>query len=138
MERHRADAACAVCHNKMDPLGFGLENYNGIGQWRQMDGKFPVDARGTLPNGKAFSTPAEMRALLVASLPQFSRLLTEKMLTYALGRGLAPYDRRTVDEIDRKMASSGYHFQTLIYQIVRSVPFQMGQGEPIKKEVASK
>ncbi|HVN03595.1 MAG TPA: DUF1592 domain-containing protein [Bryobacteraceae bacterium] len=129
MEKHRADPMCASCHSKMDPLGFGLENYNAIGKWRTMDGKFPVDASGTLPNGKTFQTPDQMRALLVAALPQFSHCLTEKMLTYALGRGLKPYDNRTVDGINRDMAASGYRFQSLIYEIVHSEPFQMGRGD---------
>jgi len=138
MEKHRADPACATCHNKMDPLGFGLENYNGIGRWRTMDGKFPVDASGTLPNGKSFANPEEMRALLVASLPEFSHCLIQKMLTYALGRGLDPSDNRAVAEINRKLAASGDRFQTLIYEIVHSVPFQMGRGEGINTVVSKK
>ena len=129
MEKHRADPLCSPCHNKMDPLGFGLENYNAIGQWRTTDGKFPVDASGTLPNGKSFTTPGEMRALLIAELPEFSRCLTEKMLTYALGRGLQTYDRRAVEAINRNVAASGYHLQSLIFEIVHSVPFQMGRGD---------
>jgi hypothetical protein len=129
MEQHRADATCATCHNKMDPLGFGLENYDGIGKWRTMDGKFPVDSSGVLPNGSSFSTPGEMRTVLKGQLPQFSRCIVEKMLTYSLGRGLGSYDRRTVDEIDRKLAASGYGFQSLIYEIVRSLPFQSRRGE---------
>jgi cytochrome c5 len=129
MEKHRADPMCSTCHNKMDPLGFGLENYNAIGQWRTTDGKFPVDASGTLPNGKSFTTPGEMRALLMAELPEFSRCLTEKMLTYALGRGLHSYDRRAIEAIDRNVAASGYRFQSLIFEIVHSVPFQMGRGD---------
>ena len=129
MEIHRADAMCASCHNKMDPLGFGLENYDGIGKWRTMDGKFPVDSSGVLPNGNSFSTPAEMRAVLKTQLPQFSRCIVEKMLTYSLGRGLGSYDRRTVDDIDRKLAANGYGFQSLIYEIVRSLPFQSRRGE---------
>jgi len=128
MEKHRADPMCSSCHNKMDPLGFGLENYNGIGKWRTEDGRFPVDSSGTLPNGKSFKTPDEMRALLMAGLPQFSRCLTEKMLTYALGRGLHPYDRPAVNGINREMAASGYRFQSLIFDIVHSAPFQMGRG----------
>jgi hypothetical protein len=138
MEKHRADPACATCHNKMDPLGFGLENYNGIGRWRTMDGKFPVDASGTLPNGRSFTTPSEMRALLVASLPEFSHCLIQKMLTYALGRGLDPSDNRAVAEINRKLNASGDRFQTLIYEIVHSVPFQMGRGEVINTVVSKK
>ena len=129
MEKHRADAMCASCHNKMDPLGFGLENYDGIGKWRTMDGKFPVDASGVLPNGNSFSTPAEMRTVLKTQLPQFSRCIVEKMLTYSLGRGLGASDRPTVDEIDRQLAANGYGFQSLIYQIVRSLPFQSRRGE---------
>ena len=131
MEAHRADAMCASCHNKMDPLGFGLENYDGIGKWRTLDGKFPVDASGVLPNGKGFSTPAEMRTVLKSQLPQFSRCMVQKMLTYSLGRGLGPYDRRVVDDIDAKLAASGYGFQTLIYQSVRSLPFQSRRGEQL-------
>ena len=129
MEKHRAYPMCSTCHNKMDPLGFGLENYNAIGQWRTTDGKFPVDASGTLPNGKSFNTPGEMRKLLMAELPEFSRCLTEKMLTYALGRGLHSYDRRAIEAIDRSVAASGYRFQSLIFEIVHSVPFQMGRGD---------
>ncbi len=129
MEKHRADATCASCHSKMDPLGFGLENYDGIGKWRTMDGNFPVDSSGVLPNGTTFSTPEEMRAVLKTQLPEFSRCIVEKMLTYSLGRGLGSYDRRTVDQIDRKLAASGYGFQSLIYEIVRSLPFQSRRGE---------
>jgi hypothetical protein len=129
MEKHRANAVCASCHSKMDPLGFALENYDGIGKWRTMDGKFPVDSSGTLPNGKSFSTPAEMRTVLQAQLPEFARCMVEKMLTYSLGRGLGPYDRRTVVEIDRKLAASGYPFQSILFEIVRSVPFQSRRGE---------
>jgi hypothetical protein len=131
MEKHRANPACASCHNKMDPLGFGLENYDAIGRWRTMDGKFPVDASGTLPNGKSFSTPAQLRQILEGDMPQFAHCLVEKMLTYALGRGLERFDNRTVDGIDQKLAASGYKFQTLIYEIVHSLPFQMGRGEAV-------
>jgi hypothetical protein len=129
MEAHRSNPMCASCHAKMDVLGFGLENYDGVGKWRTMDGKFPVDPSGTLPNGKTFSTPAEMRTVLLGELPQFAHCLTEKMLTYALGRGLEPYDRTTVSQIERRLAASDYKFQTLIYEIVRSLPFQMRRGQ---------
>ncbi len=129
MEKHRLNAVCASCHSKMDPLGFGLENYNAIGKWRTMDGKFPVDASGTLPNGKTFATPAEMRELLKSKLPEFARCMAEKMLTYSLGRGLEPYDRRTVDEITRNWGQAGYPFQSLIFEVVRSLPFQSRRGE---------
>ena len=133
MEQHRANPACASCHNKMDPVGFGLENYDGIGRWRTMDGKFPVDASGTLPNGHTFATPAQMRAELRSTLPQFAAVMTEKMLTYSLGRGLQPFDRRTVDAITRKLEASGYPFQSMIYEIVHSAPFQSRRGEAVKE-----
>jgi hypothetical protein len=140
MERHRSDPACASCHTKMDALGFGLENYDGTGKWRSMDGKFPVDSSGTLPGGKSFVTPAELRKLLEQDLPDFSRCLTEKMLTYALGRGLERYDRRTVAAIDRKLEANGWHFQDMVYEIVRSTPFRERRGEVSAKpkEVARK
>jgi cytochrome c5 len=129
LEKHRTNAMCASCHNRMDVLGFGLENYDAIGKWRTMDGKFPIDSSGTLPNGKSFSSPAELRVLLKGDLPDFARCIIEKMLTYSLGRGLERYDKRTVDEINRKLAASGYKFQTLIHEIVRSLPFQSRRGE---------
>jgi hypothetical protein len=130
METHRANPACASCHAKMDPLGFGLENYDAIGKWRTMDGKFPVDSSGTLPNGRSFSSPGEMRGILIADLPNFARAVTEKMLTYALGRGLEPFDRRAIKEIGLGLAKADYQFEALVYGIVDSAPFQMRHGEP--------
>jgi hypothetical protein len=131
LELHRTNPACAACHRTMDDLGFGLENYDAIGRWRDLDGRFPVDASGTLPNGQTFGSAGEMRALLVSQLPQFSRALTEKMLTYALRRGLEAYDRRTVDAVQRALAADGYRFRTLIYEIVGSLPFQARRGERV-------
>ncbi len=95
LEAHRNNAVCASCHSKMDVLGFGLENYDAIGKWRTMDGKFPIDVGGTMPNGKSFQTAAEMRTILLASMPQVSRCLIEKIMTYALGRGMQTYDNRS-------------------------------------------
>jgi hypothetical protein len=145
MEQHRDNAVCSSCHTKMDPLGFGLENYDAIGRWRALDGKFPVDSSGTLPNGKSFNTPAQMRAVLLSQLPEFAHCVIEKILTYALGRGLQPYDRPAVNEISRNLAAQGYPFQTLIFEVVNSLPFQSRRGEvmttenPAKpKEIASR
>jgi hypothetical protein len=138
LEKHRSNAVCASCHSRMDVLGFGLENYDATGKWRTVDGKFPVDSSGTLPNGKSFANPAEMRTLLLSDLPDFTRCLTEKMLTYALGRGLERYDRKTVEGITRKLEASDYRFQTLIYEIVRSLPFQQRRGETMKTETKLK
>ena len=129
MEKHRSNPACASCHSKMDVLGFGLENYDGTGKWRTMDGKFPVDSTGTLPNGKSFKGPAEMTQMLSTDLTDFAHCMTEKLMTYALGRGLERYDKRTVDELDNKLAASGYPFQSMLFEIVKSLPFQSRRGE---------
>src|SRR5687767_5341770 len=131
LERHRSNPACSACHRNMDPLGFGLENYDAIGRWRDMEGKFPVDSTGMLPDGQRFKTPGEMRTLLVSHLPQFSRTLTEKLMTYALGRGLKPFDRRAVDAIQRALAADGYQFQMMVRQVVQSVPFRSRRGEEV-------
>ena len=129
LERHRSNPTCASCHRNMDPLGFGLENYDAIGRWRDLDGTFPVDASGTLPDGQAFGTAGEMRAVLTSQLPQFSRTLTEKILIYALRRGLKPYDRPTVERVTQAVAADGYRFRTLVHEIVKSLPFQQRRGE---------
>lgn len=134
LEQHRANASCAVCHNRMDTLGFGLENYDAIGRWRTQDGKFPIDVAGTMPSGKSFVTPAEMRTLLRDEVPDFARCLTEKMMIYALGRGLEKYDQRTVDAINRKLAADNYGFQSLVFEIARSLPFQSRRGEAAPKQ----
>ena len=135
LEEHRNNAICASCHNKMDVLGFGLENYDAIGKWRTMDGKFPIDVGGTMPNGKSFKTTAEMRTILMASMPQISRCLIEKIMTYALGRGMQMYDNRSIDQINKTLAADGYRFQTLVYEVVRSLPFQSRRGEmPVSKK----
>jgi hypothetical protein len=129
MEKHRSNAICASCHSRMDPLGFGLENYDAIGKWRTMDGSFPVDSSGTLPNGKSFTSSAEMREIIGGMLPEFSKALTEKMMTYALGRGLKRYDRRTVTAITRRLTEGDAGMQTLVSEVVRSLPFQSRRAE---------
>ncbi len=145
LSEHRSNPVCASCHSKMDVLGFGLENYNGIGKWRTMDGKFPIDTSGTLPGGKSFVTAQEMRGILAGQTQEFARCVTEKMMIYALGRGLQAYDRPTVNGIITKLRPEQYPFQSLIYEIVRSLPFQSRRGEfvtkreePKTKETASR
>lgn len=132
LEAHRANPACATCHDRMDALGFGLENYDAIGRWRAEDNEAPVDASGTLPSGESFETPAELRKILVGDREAFAHALTEKMLIYALGRGLEAYDRRTMKEIVEHVESDDYRFQTLIRAVVESMPFQMRRGEAIR------
>jgi hypothetical protein len=124
MESHRADPLCESCHLKMDVLGFGLENYDAIGRWRITDGRFPIDASGTFPNGKTFNGPAAMKAILRDNMPDFVRCLAVKLLTYALGRGVEGYDRPAVDEVVRETTAEDNRFQTLILGVVHSVPFQ--------------
>ncbi|MDA0657932.1 MAG: DUF1588 domain-containing protein [Planctomycetota bacterium] len=131
MEQHRSNPACAVCHLQMDALGFGLENFSAIGQWRDSDGEFPVDAQGELPNGLQFNGPHELTQVLATHYREaFVRCLTEKLMVYALGRGLQPADRCAVNAIQLKSASSGNRFQELISAIVLSEPFLSGPVPP--------
>jgi hypothetical protein len=113
----------------MDPLGFALENYDAIGRWRTEDGKLPLDVSGTLPGGKAFSGPNELKGILKERMPAFARSLSEKMLTYAIGRGVEGYDRLVIRALVDRMANDEYRLQSLIQGIVRSVPFQQRRGE---------
>ncbi|MDQ2841727.1 MAG: DUF1592 domain-containing protein [Acidobacteriota bacterium] len=129
MEKHRADPMCASCHKRMDPLGFALENYNAIGQWRTHDAGQQIDASGMLPDGKAFNGSAELKTILAANRDTFAECLTEKLTIYALGRGLEAYDRRAVKNIVTNLSANDYRFSALISGIVNSVPFQMGRGD---------
>ena len=129
MEQHRANPSCAACHARMDPLGFGLENFDAIGAWRDRDGEFAIDASGELPDGSKFKRPAELKELLKAKKDDFARCLAEKMLTYALGRGLEYYDKCAIDEIADRLAKHEYKFSSLILEIVASDPFQKRRGK---------
>ncbi len=126
MEQHRENPSCAVCHRKMDALGFGFENFDGIGSWRDQDGRFTIDASGELPGDLGFNGPQQLRQLLKTSQkPQFTRCLAEKMLTYALGRGLESYDRCAVDDIVENLQQNDYRFSALVLGIVNSEPFRL-------------
>jgi hypothetical protein len=124
LQSHRKNPTCASCHRRMDPLGFGLENFDAVGAWRTMDGKFPVDASGTLPDGEEFEGPVELRAILKGEREAFARTLTSKLLTYALGRGLERYDTKTVRLIASRLPARNYRFSSLVLEIVNSLPFQ--------------
>jgi hypothetical protein len=128
MEQHRAKADCAICHNRMDPLGFGLENYDGVGGWRAKDGPFDIDASGTLPNGQSFSGPAELKRVLLARQDDFVRCLAEKMLTYGLGRGVEYSDKCTVADVANALREHEYKFSSMILAIVESDAFQKRRG----------
>jgi len=133
MERHRTNAACASCHSRMDPLGFALENFDAIGQWRSIgESQEPIDASGALPDGTAFQGPAGLRQVLLGQQQEFVGTLTEKLLTYAIGRGLEYSDMPAVRAIAREAAASDNRLSSVVLGIVRSVPFQMrrkSQGE---------
>lgn len=125
MEEHRTNPACAVCHKLMDPLGFALENFDAIGQWRSRERDTPVDPSGMLPDGTRFQGPAELQRALLSHPEQFITTLTEKFLTYALGRGVEYYDSPAIRAIVRGAASEEYRWSALVLGIVRSTPFQM-------------
>ena len=125
MEAHRANPVCAGCHAMMDPLGFSLEHFNAIGQWRVADGNFPIDASGKLPDGRTFDGSAGLSAILAAKPDAFGRCFTEKLLTYALGRGLEPSDEAAVNAIVARAARDRYRLGTIVLEIAGSAPFQL-------------
>ena len=124
MEIHPANPACAVCHNQMDPIGFGLENYNAIGQWRDLDAGKPINARGRLPSGVEFEGPAELQAALMRTPDVIAGAFTQKLMTYALGRTLEHYDMTAVRKIVNEAAKDDYRFSTIVLGIANSLPFQ--------------
>jgi len=126
MAQHRANPGCASCHAQMDELGFALENFDAIGEWRDLDAAgAPIDAAAKLPDGTSFKGPVELRKVLKSHSDDFLTSLTEKLLTYALGRGLEPADAPAVRRIKREAAATNYRFSALIQGIVASTPFQM-------------
>ncbi len=119
MQVHRANPVCASCHSRMDPIGFALENYDGVGKWRDEDAGAKIDASGTLPDGTVFHGPAGLRQLLLTKYKDdFVHTAIEKLLTYSLGRGLESYDFPTVRAITREAAQDNYRFASLIAGVV--------------------
>jgi hypothetical protein len=135
MEQHRANAACAVCHRVMDPLGFTLENFDAVGRWRVHDRGVAIDPADTLSDGSNVKGAVDLRRMLVARQGQFVATLTEKLFTYALGRGVEYYDMPAVRAIVRDAARNDYRFSSLILGIARSVPFQMKVKKPPESDV---
>jgi len=126
MQVHRANTMCAACHARMDPIGFALENYDGVGRWRGEDAGAPIDASGKLPDGTEFQGPAGLNQLLLTKYrDDFLRTATEKLLTYALGRGVEYYDAPVIRSINRDAARDNYRVSSWILAIVNSAPFQM-------------
>jgi hypothetical protein len=125
MEAHRTNPVCAGCHRIMDPIGFALENFDGIGRWRTEDDGAKIDPSGTLFNGAQVSGPVALREMLTSRPEVFAQVMTERMLTYALGRGLEYYDMPVVRKIVRESATQNYRFSSLVLGVVNSIPFQM-------------
>jgi hypothetical protein len=125
MEQHRANPACSVCHVHMDPLGFALENFDAIGRWRDTtEAGTPVDPSATLVDGTTFGTIAEFRQVLLNRREEFLLTFAEKLLTYALGRGVEYYDMPTVRAIVRDVAPSGYRWSAFVQAVIKSDPFR--------------
>ncbi len=135
MEQHREEVLCASCHARMDPIGFGFENFNAIGLYRGIDGKEKIDPTGALISGERFSGPAELRSLIVNKRrKEFVHCLSEKLLTYALGRGLDWYDKCSTESVMKAVEKGNCRFSSLVMGVVKSPGFQMrrGEGEPVK------
>ena len=130
LKLHLTLPTCASCHVKMDPLGLALENFNAIGKWRTSYGTLPVESQGELPDGTVLNGPAGLRDVLVEMHPEFVRTLIQKLLTYALGRGIEFYDQPVVRQIARQSAGEDYRWSAIVLGIVKSTPFQMRRSLP--------
>jgi len=135
LELHRENEACAACHNLMDPIGFGLENFDFLGRWRDEDNGKPIDATGQLPTGERFSGPAELKKLMLKRKDEFARQLIRKMLGYALGRSLVDADECTIEQLMRQLEAQDYRGRTLLTSVILSTPFRnknqpQGHAEP--------
>ncbi len=132
LARHRQDPSCSPCHNLMDPIGFGLESYDAVGAWRTHDGGALIDTSGVLPDGKSFQGAKDLKQLLKGQSGTFTRNVTQKMLTYALGRGLERYDQPTVDHIVAQVEANDYKFSALVMEVAKSAPFRMRSAEGVQ------
>jgi hypothetical protein len=128
MEQHRSNPSCTSCHSRLDPPGFGLENFDAVGAWREKDSGFAIDASGKLPSGESFRGPGELKAIFKSRKREFSRCLTEKLLIYALGRGLEDFDACVIDRIVDAVAADQYKFNRMVLEIVKSEPFLKRRG----------
>jgi hypothetical protein len=129
LEQHRADINCAICHIRMDPIGFSLENYNAVGKWREKDGPFKIDPSGKLPEGQSLDGPAGLKRVLLEQKNDFTRCLVEKMTVYALGRGLGRTDKCTVKDVVEAAAKDDYRISSVILGIVKSDAFLKRKGK---------
>ena len=123
-ELHQSEATCRNCHKVLDPIGFGLENFDAIGRWREKNGEgLVIDSAGKLPNGRKFSSPAELKNLLAQREKDLARNLTERLMAFALGRPLGGYDRVVVDRILENVAQEGYRTRSIISEVITSYLF---------------
>ena len=129
LEAHRANPVCSACHARMDPLGFALEHFDAVGKWRDAEGGVAIDASGALPDGTTFDGLPGLRDVLLARQDEFVTTVAEKLLTYALGRGIEHYDRPALRAIVRDAAADGYRWSSLVLGVARSLPFQMRRAE---------
>jgi hypothetical protein len=130
MEQHRSNAVCAACHARMDPIGFALENYDGVGKWRTSDAGSSIDPTGVLPDGTTFQGGAGLTQLMLTKYrDDFVRTAAEKLLTYATGRGVEYYDNPAIRAIAREAAKDDYRFSSLILAVVKSQPFQFRRAD---------
>jgi hypothetical protein len=129
MVMHRENPVCASCHTMMDELGFGFENFDAIGRWRERDGRKPIDAAGQLPSGQQFDGAAQLVQILAEQKREFGEALARKLLTYALGRGLQPYDDCAIQDLVNRLEKDDYRFSSLVFGIVTSDPFRKRRGE---------
>jgi hypothetical protein len=134
MEMHRANEPCASCHKIMDPIGFALENFDAVGTWRTTDDGSPINAAGQLVDGTKMDGLKGLREALVRYSPQFVRVVTEKLLIYALGRGTEYYDMPLVRSIVHEAEKNDYRFSSLVLGVVKSAPFQMNEKIQISEK----
>ena len=133
LTEHRENPSCKSCHEAIDPMGFGMENYDAVGRWRQFQNDQPIDSSGKLPSGESFSNPSELKALLMKRKDTFTRNMAEKALAYALGRELTAYDRQVSKSITDKVIADGYRAQTLFLEVARSYPFLNCRDDDFRK-----
>jgi hypothetical protein len=133
LEEHRKNPSCASCHRQMDSIGFALERFDGIGAWREKDGFYAIDTSGELADGTKFSDAVSLKKVLLGRKTQFTKTLTEKLLTYAIGRGIEPTDRCNIDAMAGTVAQSGFRFSAVVEAIVASPPFRERRGDEAGK-----
>ncbi|MBI3858004.1 MAG: DUF1592 domain-containing protein [Planctomycetes bacterium] len=132
MEQHRTNPSCANCHTRMDAIGFALENFNAIGAWRTKDGAFEIDPGGTLPDGTTIKGVPDLKKAILAKKDAFARCVIEKMMIYALGRGMEPYDDRPLDKALAGVAKNNYKFSAVVAEIAKSDPFRLRRGKNVQ------